>query len=124
VANPREARSVCQELYRLLREERERQGLSKYALAAQTGLSQQTIGYMERGRTAPALETVLRITSGLGMDLAELLRVAGSGGKRPAVMIQSVCNRPKGPCSTLGIVCRLAVTLQARRHVDGQQEVV
>jgi transcriptional regulator with XRE-family HTH domain len=40
-------RAVCTQAIRLLREERVKRGLSKYALSAQCGLTQQTISYME-----------------------------------------------------------------------------
>ncbi len=73
----REAEALCAEIYRILREERERLGLSKYALAAKTGLSQQTIGYLERAKTAPSLDTVLRLVRAMELDFGEVLNKAG-----------------------------------------------
>ena len=60
----------------LLREERERQGLSKYAVEQKCGLSQQMVGYVERGLRRPSLETTLRLADGLGVDLATIIRKA------------------------------------------------
>jgi transcriptional regulator with XRE-family HTH domain len=81
VSIQRDSEALCAQIYRLLREERERLGLSKYALAAKTGLSQQTIGYMERGLTSPSLDTVLRLVRGMEIDLAELLSAAEKRAK-------------------------------------------
>lgn len=72
----RESAAICAEVFQLLREERERQRLSKYALANKTGLSQQTIGYVERGMTAPSLDTILRMVRGLGTDMGSLIKSA------------------------------------------------
>jgi len=49
----------CQKIIQPLKEERERKGLSKYLVAQQSGLSQQAIGYMEKGNRIPSLETIL-----------------------------------------------------------------
>jgi len=42
-------------------------------LAARAGLSQQMVSYVERGMRNPTLETLLRITSALEIDLADVL---------------------------------------------------
>ena len=60
----------------ILCEEREKRGLTKYVVAKRTGLSQQAIGYLERGIKRPSLETVLRVAEGIGVDLAAVLRRA------------------------------------------------
>ena len=49
-------RAVCAQIVRLLREERERQGISKYAMAERSGLSEQMIGYVERSMRQPSRE--------------------------------------------------------------------
>jgi transcriptional regulator with XRE-family HTH domain len=69
---------------KLLRAERERKGLSMNVLAAKAGLSQQTVSYVEREMRNPTLDTLLRISAVLDVDLGEILRVAGriSGRKR------------------------------------------
>ena len=68
--------AVVHHVIRLLREERERRGLSKYVVAARSGLSQQTIGYVERELTNPSLETIVRIADGIGIDLVGLIMQA------------------------------------------------
>jgi transcriptional regulator with XRE-family HTH domain len=66
----------CQKIIQLLKEERERKGLSKYAVAQQSGLSQQAVGYMEKGHRIPSLETVLRIAKAIDVDLALIIKRA------------------------------------------------
>ena len=68
--------AVCIQVVRLLREERKRQGLSKYAMAERSGLSEQMIGYVEKGMRRPSLETVVRMAAGLKIDLADIIRRA------------------------------------------------
>ena len=74
------ANKACAELservVRLLRDERKRQGLSKYAVEQQSGISQQMVGYVERGLRRPSLETALRMADGLGVDLADIIKEA------------------------------------------------
>jgi transcriptional regulator with XRE-family HTH domain len=67
---------VSVEVLRLLREERERRGLSKYFVAEKSGVSQQMIGYVERGMKSPSFETVVRIAEGIGVDLADVVKRA------------------------------------------------
>jgi transcriptional regulator with XRE-family HTH domain len=69
-------RAVCARIVRLLYEERKRRGLSKYALAARSGLSQQMISYVERGLRYPSLETTLRIADALEVDFAKIVKKA------------------------------------------------
>ena len=67
---------LSERIVRLLCAERKRQGLSKYAVEQRCGLSQQMIGYVERGLRRPSLETALRMAGGLGVDLAEIIAQA------------------------------------------------
>ena len=60
----------------LLRQERERQGLSMTATAAKAGLSQQSLSYVERYLRNPSLDTLLRITSALGIELGPIVQAA------------------------------------------------
>lgn len=66
----------CEKIIQLLKAERERRGLSKYAVAQQSGLSQQAIGYMEKGHRIPSLETVLRIANAMNVDLPAIIKRA------------------------------------------------
>ena len=74
--------AICIEVAQLLRKERERQGISRYAMAAKSGLSEQAIGYVERGLRNPSLETALRMAAGLDIDLADLLKQAFKSVRR------------------------------------------
>jgi transcriptional regulator with XRE-family HTH domain len=67
---------LCECIVRLLREERARQGMSKYAVEHRAGISQQMVGYVERGLRKPSLETALRIADALGLDFAEVIKKA------------------------------------------------
>jgi transcriptional regulator with XRE-family HTH domain len=67
---------LSERIIRLLREERKRLGLSKYAVEQRSGVSQQMIGYVERGLRKPSLETALRIADGIGIDLADVIKNA------------------------------------------------
>jgi transcriptional regulator with XRE-family HTH domain len=72
------------QVIKLLREERERRGISKYTLSAQCGLAQQTISYMERGLRQPSFETILRIADGMGVSLEEVLKQARANTSKKA----------------------------------------
>jgi transcriptional regulator with XRE-family HTH domain len=73
VLNSKKRAAICSEVARLLKAEREKRQLSMTAVAAKAGLSQQMISYVERGRRNPTLETLLRITEALDIDLAKLI---------------------------------------------------
>ena len=81
VASGNVQRAICVQAIRLLKEERERRGLTKYALAAECGIAQQTISYMERGLRHPSFETILRIADGIGVNLEDVLKQARSAVK-------------------------------------------
>jgi len=64
------------EIARLLKEERERQKLSLNLLAEKSGLSRQTVSYVEQEVQNPTLDTLLRITSALEVDLEKIIAKA------------------------------------------------
>jgi transcriptional regulator with XRE-family HTH domain len=76
VGSQKTVRAVCTEVVRILAEERQKQAISKYILSARSGVSQQMIGYVERGVRNPSLETVVRLAQGLEIDLPDLFRRA------------------------------------------------
>lgn len=78
------SQAECVRIIRLLKEERERLGLSKYAVAQISGLSQQAIGYMEEGQRIPSLETVLRVARAMDVDLAKIIKQAHKEPSKPA----------------------------------------
>ena len=45
-------------------------------MAERSGLSEQMIGYVERGMRQPSLETTLRMASALEIDLGDVLKRA------------------------------------------------
>lgn len=74
-------RIVIGQVARLLREERERQKLSMSRVAEMAGLSQQMVSYVERGMRTPTLETLLRISGALRVDVADIIHAASLAAK-------------------------------------------
>lgn len=69
-------RTITANVARHLREERQRQKLSMSRVAEMAGLSQQMVSYVERSMRTPTLETLLRISAALKIDLADVIRNA------------------------------------------------
>lgn len=69
--------AVCSRVVKILRQEREKRGLSMNAVAERAGLSQQMVSYVEREMRNPTLETLLRISAALEIDFATVMRQAG-----------------------------------------------
>ena len=67
---------VCAEAVNLLRQERERRKLSRYAVAKLSGVSQSMLSLVERGLRNPTLEILLKIADGIDTDLAVILKKA------------------------------------------------
>ena len=72
---------VCSRVAHILRQEREKRGLSMNLVAERAGLSQQMVSYVEREMRNPTLETLLRIAAAMEIDLAHVLRQAQASGK-------------------------------------------
>lgn len=68
--------AVGRDVVKLLREERERQGMSMTRLAAEAGLSHAMISLTERSLRKPTLDTLLRVSESLEINLAEVLTKA------------------------------------------------
>jgi len=66
--------ALCSSISQLLKEERLRQNLSMNALASSAGLSQQMVSYVERGMRKPTLDTIVRMSLALNVDLARIVR--------------------------------------------------
>lgn len=64
------------EIVRLLKKERERRKLSKYAVANRSGVSQSMLSLVERGLRNPTMELLLRIADGIGADLPAVIKQA------------------------------------------------
>jgi len=67
---------------RLLREEREKSGVSMNALAQRSGLSQSMVSLVERDLRNPTLDTLFRIADALEIDLADIIRRAKNAAAR------------------------------------------
>lgn len=69
----------------VLKAERLKRELSLKVLAKKSGISRQTISYVEQEVQSPSLDTLLRITSALGVDLAKIIaRAQKRALKKPA----------------------------------------
>jgi ribosome-binding protein aMBF1 (putative translation factor) len=68
--------AICSRVAQILRQEREKQGLSMNLVAERAGLSQQMVSYVEREMRNPTLETLLRIAAALQIDLSAVLTQA------------------------------------------------
>ena len=76
VASNQKRQAICSNLARLLREERQRKNFSMNVLAARSGISRQMVSYIEQEERNPTVDTLLRITEVLGVELDELIRKA------------------------------------------------
>jgi len=65
--------AIAANVVRLLREEREKRGLSMNAVAQRSGLSQSIVSLIERDLRNPTLDTLLRIAEAIEIDLGEIL---------------------------------------------------
>ena len=68
--------AICSDVARLLREERQRQNLSLNVLAERAGLSRQMVSYVEQEARNPTLDTLLRISTALGIKLEVIVKQA------------------------------------------------
>jgi transcriptional regulator with XRE-family HTH domain len=68
--------AIAAHVARILREEREKRGLSMTVLAQRAGLSQSMISFVEREIRNPSLETLLRIAEVFELNLGEIIKRA------------------------------------------------
>lgn len=68
--------AVAAQIARLLREEREKRGLSMNAVAERSGLSQPMVSLVERELRNPTIDTLLRLAVALELDLADVVAKA------------------------------------------------
>ena len=73
---------VCSHVANVLRVERERQGVSMTRLAEMSGLSQGMISLVEHEQRNPSLETMLRISQALKIELSTVLARAERTAKK------------------------------------------
>lgn len=77
-----ECQALSAQVLRLLRAEREKRGLSMYAVAQRSGLSPQAISYAERGEKRPSFETVLRIARAVEVNLGDVIKRAARRARK------------------------------------------
>ena len=65
--------AIAANVIRLLREEREKRGLSMNVVAQRSGLSHSIVSLIERDLRNPTLDTLLRIADAIEIDLGEIL---------------------------------------------------
>lgn len=68
--------AIASHVARILREEREKRGLSMTVLAQKSGLSQSMISFIEREIRNPSLETLLRIAEVFKLNLGDIIKRA------------------------------------------------
>lgn len=68
--------AIASNVIRLLREEREKRGLSMNVVAQRSGLSQSIVSLIERDLRNPTLDTLLRIAEAMEIDLGKLITQA------------------------------------------------
>jgi transcriptional regulator with XRE-family HTH domain len=65
--------AICSHVARLLKAERERHGYSLSHLAQKAGLARQTITFVEQESRTPNLDTLLRLTAALEVNLETII---------------------------------------------------
>lgn len=65
--------SVCSNVARILREEREHRGISMTRLAEMAGLSQGMVSLVEHEHRNPSLDTMMRMCGALRVKLSDVL---------------------------------------------------
>lgn len=74
--------SVCSNVARILRQERERKGISMTRLAEMAGLSQGMISLFEHEERNPSLDTLMRICTALDLPLSAVLARAERAARK------------------------------------------
>jgi transcriptional regulator with XRE-family HTH domain len=73
VPNDKLIDAISSHVAAVLKEEREKRKISLKSLAKKSGIARQTISYVEQEVQSPSLDTLLRITSALGVELAKII---------------------------------------------------
>jgi transcriptional regulator with XRE-family HTH domain len=82
--------SICSHIAGLLKEERERQKLSLNHISAKAGLNRQTVTFIEKEDRTPTIDTLLRLTEALGLDLEDVIRNARRLALRSKPLVLSI----------------------------------
>lgn len=73
---------ICSQVARILKEERERRGISMTRLAEMSGLSQGMVSLVEHEHRNPSLDTLLRMCEPLQIDLSSVLNRAERAARK------------------------------------------
>ncbi len=65
--------ATSSQVARLLKQEREKRGISLNLLSQKAGLSRQTVAFIERGLRNPTLNTFFRLTSALEVEPEKII---------------------------------------------------
>ena len=65
--------AISLQIARLLKEEREKQGISLNLLAQKAGLNRQTVAFIEQGLRNPTLNTLFRLTSAMDVEPEKII---------------------------------------------------
>lgn len=84
MAGERDLNRVCEEIARLLIEERKRQGISMNELASRSGLSQSRISMFEANHGNPTIKTLLRLAQSLDVTLSDVIKRAEKAASKTA----------------------------------------
>ena len=75
--------AISLQVARLLKEEREKRGISLNLLAQKADLNRQTVAFIEQGLRNPTLNTLFRLTSAMDVEpekiIARARKLAGGG---------------------------------------------
>lgn len=113
--------AVASHVAKILRAEREKQGLSLSKVAERAGLSYQMISYVEREMASPTLETLLRITTAMDISLAEVIRQAEIRTKKNGTLVSFVTDLQ--PTLTLPKIDPPDHGLAPQRHFPGLDDL-
>jgi transcriptional regulator with XRE-family HTH domain len=84
--------AISSEVARLLKEAREQRGLSLNVVLQRAGLARQTVSYVEQESQSPTLDTLLRITSVLGIELEKVIAEARNESHKMLYPVQERLN--------------------------------
>ena len=68
--------AICAEVVRIMGDERKRLKLSKNQVASMTGLNQSTVSRLENYHDNPTMDSLLRVSDALKIDLGDVLKKA------------------------------------------------
>jgi len=86
---------TTQRIVELLKAERQRLGWSQETLAVEAGVSNSCVRHLEHSRASPTMVTLLKLSSALQLDLAELLRSAQAESQKRKQKRVSAIRAPK-----------------------------